>query len=125
MYDEFRKHNYLSLSTYRKNGNSVETPVWFALRDSCLYMFSNKDAGKVKRLRNFRRAKVAPCTFSGKLLGNWLEGEAVLLKDPEDIQCALQALVDKYGWQMRSLNFIARLGGKYQQRSYIRFEASQ
>lgn len=111
---------YISLATRRRNGEFVPTPVWFAPQGGAYYVFSSGDAGKVKRLRNFSDARIAPCTVSGKLTDGWMEAEAQLVDDPAEIQRALEALRRKYGWQMRALNFLSRLGGRLEQRAYIR-----
>lgn len=109
---------YLNLATFRKNGAEVHTPVWFARDGDLYYLFSAGDAGKVKRLRNSSRARVAPCNVHGKVLGPWLEAEAMLLADP-DRERAHQALRRKYGWQMALLDFLAGLSGRRQRRAYI------
>ena len=43
--------DYFNLATFRKNGNAVATPVWFAPHGDTFYVFSAGDAGKVKRIR--------------------------------------------------------------------------
>ena len=120
--------SYISFSTYRKNGDSVETPVWFAPdinRDSIedknsYYIFSAGEAGKVKRLRNFSRSSIAPCTVTGRILGDWHDSEAVILESDEQIKTAHAALVKHYGWQMRMLDISSKLSGKFNKRAYIK-----
>jgi PPOX class probable F420-dependent enzyme len=112
--------NYLSLCTRRKNGDRVATPVWFAGTPNAFYVFSAADAGKVKRLRNFSDVRVAPCSVSGKLRGEWLPATATLIGDVADSERAYTALLDKYGWQMRLIDLFSRLGGRYDQRQLIR-----
>lgn len=120
---DFSQSNYLKLGTYRKNGARVDTPIWFADGgDGYFYAFSNNQAGKVKRLRNFSKVDIAPCTVTGKVLGAWQSTEAEILESPA---VALAALRRRYGWQMRSLNFLARLGGKFHARSYLRIRKPQ
>jgi len=116
---DLSKANYLSFSTFRKTGTEVQTPVWFAQRGQDIYLFSNGEAGKVKRLRNSARARIAPCDVRGKILGAWLEAEAHLLDRPEDNARAHRALLDKYGWQMATLDFFAKVFGRAQQRIFI------
>ena len=113
---------YLSLATFRKSGEAVATPVWFAERNAAFYVFSAGNVGKVKRLRNSSRARVAPCDMRGGLLGEWQDAKAVLLSDKIEIKAAHVALCDKYGWQMHALDFFSRLGGKINQREFIRIE---
>lgn len=111
---------YISLATRRRNGDFVPTPVWFAGDRGAYYVFSAGDAGKVKRLRNFSDARIAPCTVTGKLTDGWVEAEARLIQDPTEIRTALTALQRKYGWQMRLLNILSRLGRRMDRRAYIR-----
>ena len=113
---------YLSLATFRKTGATVATPVWFAERGGALYVFSANDAGKVKRLRNSSRSRVAPCDMRGGLLGEWQDAKAILVSDKIEIRSAHLALCEKYGWQMHTLDFFSRLGGKINQREFIRIE---
>ena len=109
---------YLNLATFRKNGTEVRTPVWFALEDGLCYLFSTGDAGKVKRLRNSPRARVAPCDVRGNLLGEWQDAEGTLLAEPEHAR-AHRALRRRYGWQMGLLDFFAGLSGRKRRRAYI------
>ena len=112
--------SYLSLATRKRSGDFVNTPVWFAPEDGSYYLFSAGDAGKVKRLRNFSEAKVAACTVTGALTGEWLPAHAELLDSTSDNAVALQALRKKYGWQMKITDLLSRLSGKYAKRAYIR-----
>lgn len=119
---------YISFATFRKNGNAVETPVWFAGDEAdidsegrqCYYIFSAGDAGKVKRLRNSPASRIAPCTVTGGILGEWHDTQAYLLESDADIAAALGALRKKYGWQMRLIDLGARISGKFNRRAYIR-----
>jgi PPOX class probable F420-dependent enzyme len=114
-----KEASYLSLGTFRKNGAEVRTPVWFAAQGDTLYLFSNRDAGKVKRLRNSTRARVAPCDVRGKVLGEWRDAEAQLLGSEGERAVAHRALLDRYGWQMAVLDFFAGLFGRRSQREFI------
>ena len=79
-------HKYINLETFRKNGQSVQTPVWFAEQPprepEKLYVYSTGDSGKAKRIRNSGRVRVAPCDMRGKLLGEWIEARADSAKNP-------------------------------------------
>ena len=112
--------SYLSLATRKRSGDFVNTPVWFAPDSGSYYLFSAGNAGKVKRLRNFAEARVAACTVSGTVTGQWLDAEAELLESPADEARALAALRKKYGWQMKIGDLFSRLTGKYDKRAYIR-----
>jgi len=114
--------SYINLATFRRNGETVETPVWFAARDGKLYVFTESRAGKVKRLRNDARVRIAPCGVRGKLKGAWIEGTARRIDDPELVRGAYEALSGKYTWQMRMTDFISRLSGRIDQRAILELE---
>jgi PPOX class probable F420-dependent enzyme len=67
---EFTRAKYISLETFRKTGAGVRTPVWFAADPGApetLYLYSEADAGKVKRIRNNSHVRVAPSDIRGNL----------------------------------------------------------
>jgi len=99
------KANYVSLTTFRKNGAAVATPVWFVERKGTMYIGTSAAAGKVKRIRNSGRVTLAPCTARGKVVGPPVEGKASILSDQEEIARAQAALASKYGMQFRLIAF--------------------
>lgn len=117
--EKLKQANYLSLATFRKTGVTVETPVWFAEEGENFYIFSAGNAGKVKRLNNSSRCRIAACTVSGGVRGDWVEASGRILTTDKDIDTAMAALQRKYGWQMVATNFMSRLSGKMSQRAYI------
>lgn len=119
MLDALKAYNYILFSTLKKNGDFVATPVWFADDGESLYLFSAGNAGKVKRLRNFSDAKVAPCTVTGKRLGEDIDAKAWLL-DGEDAKYAHKQLLKRYGWQMRITDIGATLAGRVNKRKFIK-----
>jgi PPOX class probable F420-dependent enzyme len=98
----------MNLTTFRKTGKAVATPVWFAEANGRIYVYTAPDSGKVKRLRNNPRVQVAPCTFSGKVLGPAVEAQACILAVGETDR-ARAALLREYGWQARLGLFFSRL----------------
>ena len=118
----FEQDPYVSLRTFRKSGVAVDTPVWCAVVDAKIYIFSAGDAGKVKRLRNADRTEIATCDARGGNVGVWHNARAVIFEDPSEIAVALGALRNKYGWQMLFADWGAKITGRYQRRAYIRAE---
>lgn len=100
------KENYASLTTFRKNGTAVATPMWFAERDGVIYIYTGATSGKVKRIRNTSRVTLAPCTANGKVTGATIEGKARIINDPQEIAHAEAALAQKYGIQRRLLYLV-------------------
>ena len=91
---------YVALTTYRRDGTPVTTPVWAAAEGESLYLFSNAKAGKVKRLRNSSRAAIAPCTATGKVTGAQLPAEAFNLTN-DQMPKVWRLLTKKYGMAAR------------------------
>ncbi len=96
-FEHLRGHKYCLLVTYKRNGEPVATPVWFGLAGGRVYVRSESDGAKVKRIRNDPRARVGPCTARGKPLGPPAEGRARVLDDRADIRSAEAALEANYG----------------------------
>ena len=90
---------YISLTTFRKTGAGVATPVWFGEDGDKLYVMTRSDMGKTKRIRNNPQVKVAPSTIRGKVTGPELTATARILP-PEEHQHARQAINRKY-WMAR------------------------
>jgi PPOX class probable F420-dependent enzyme len=90
---------YLSLTSFRKNGQPVRTPLWFAEENGKLYLMTRDDSWKYKRIRNNPRVLVAPCTARGRVTGPEVEARARVL-EPEEFPAARRALERKY-WLMR------------------------
>ena len=87
--------NHILLTTFRKNGEGVPTPVWYGRQGDHLYVFSLEKAGKVKRIRSSARAQVAACTGTGRVTGPTMEAQARLLPREEE-RIARRALRRKY-----------------------------
>jgi uncharacterized protein len=96
-FDHLRGHKYCLLVTYKRGGDAVPTPVWFGLADGKLYVRSDANAAKVKRIRNDPRSRVAPCTARGKPLGPPADGRARVLDQESESGNAEAALQANYG----------------------------
>ena len=105
--DRFAAHKYLSLETFRKTGVGVRTPLWFAEKDGELLLYTLADSGKVKRIRNNPRVRIAPSDMRGKLLGDWLDAQARFLEGDEARQ-ANRLLNQKY-WLKSFFDWTSRL----------------
>jgi PPOX class probable F420-dependent enzyme len=120
--DPLQGARYISFATFRKNGAAVATPVWFAEHGGRYYFYSAGNAGKVKRLRNSDRARVAVCDFRGKLLGPWLPARARLIVGAATIDPAARALRAKYGFQSWLGDALATLSGRIGRRAWIEID---
>lgn len=122
---ELEDARYVNLGTFRRSGVPVDTPVWAAPHAGRLYVFTAGDSGKVKRIRNSPRARVAPCDVRGRLLGPWRDARASIVESPATIEIAYAALREKYGWQMWLTDALSRLSGRYDRRVILEVEPLQ
>lgn len=119
---ELARERYVSLSTFRKSGVEVKTPIWFASDPQDprrLWMYTNGKSGKVKRIRNSGRSRVAACDARGKVHGPWLDATSRIETDPRRMQRAFDLLVRKYGWQARLLLVGVRIANTWKDRAIL------
>ncbi len=120
--EKLGRETYVNLATFRRDGRAVRTPVWIAPEGDRLYVYTNATSGKVKRIRNGERVRLAPCDVRGRVRGDWVEGRARMLDDPDARERGLAAVVRKYGWQMQLALLASRITGRYAQRAAIEIE---
>jgi uncharacterized protein len=99
-FPDLGKEQCIDLTTFRKTGQTVTTPVMFAQSLGTIYVGTRADAGKLKRLRRSGRVTLAPCTYSGKVTGAVIAGKARILTEPGECTAASTALAKKYGFML-------------------------
>src|SRR5262249_35776419 len=119
---DVHRQRYMSLSTFRRNGAEIATPVWFAADGAKLYVFTLADSGKVKRLRHTARARVAPSDGRGRIQGVAHPARARVLTELAAIERARAALRRKYGWQLRVADLLSTLTGRIRRRAWIEID---
>ncbi len=111
-------HRYVRLSTFRRSGAAVPTPVWFVRLGENLYVVTGRNTGKVKRIRNNPGVAIAPSDFRGRPKGGDLRATAGVA-DEQRGGPADRALRGKYGWQYRVVELIEGLLGVVNERVYL------
>jgi PPOX class probable F420-dependent enzyme len=96
---EIHGRKYICLTTFRKSGAAVPTPVWFGEDNGKLYVMTRSDSGKYKRIRNNPQVQIAPCTMRGKIKGPQFPATVRILP-PEEWAHAKQTIHGKY-WLAR------------------------
>jgi PPOX class probable F420-dependent enzyme len=111
---QFENQQYLNIETFRKNGEGVKTPVWFAQDGETLHVWTGTSSGKAKRIRNNGKVRIAPSTASGEAVGEWVNGKATVNDSEDKVRYTESLFKNKYGFVFR---FLSRLnkwrGGKY------------
>ena len=107
--DEIGRSRYVSLTTYRKDGTGVATPVWHVLNGGELLVVSDAAAWKVKRIRNNSHVVVTVCGIRGGIAPGApsAEGTARLLDDA-GTETGRKLLARKY-FMSRMGNWLTRI----------------
>lgn len=108
--EELGRARYVSLTTFRKDGTPVATPVWVAADGRELYVWTRSDSWKVKRIRNNGRVTVVACDVRGRVV----EGAAVVegMARPLDgpgLARVRKLMSRKYTWQFWAVDVPAAL----------------
>ena len=108
--ESLENEKYISLETYRKNKQSVRTPVWFVIKENLIFVVTRDQTGKIKRLRHTQKVRVAPCSIKGKVKGDWMSGTATILNEEETKQ-AVKLRDKKYGFMAKIAKFLSKSKG--------------
>ena len=107
---QFVGQKYLTLESFRKNGQGVRTPLWFVEKDGTFYFYTVAKSYKVTRIRNNPHVRIAPCDMRGNVKGEWVDANAREL-DNAEARAADDLLNHKYGLAKRVLNLMAKIRG--------------
>lgn len=99
---------YLSLTTFRKDGTPVATPVWVARDGSELVVITDATSGKAKRIRNNPSVQLAPCDMRGRITGASVAGHATLTDSTGTDYVAAQ-VKRKYGLAYAAIGWLEKL----------------
>ena len=101
--------DFYALTTFRRDGTGVSTPIWLAPAKGRWYAFTAGRSGKVQRLRRDPRVQVARSDFRGEAAAAPTPGTARVLPDAQ-FALATNALTAKYGWKFRFFRLVSWLG---------------
>jgi len=108
---EIADHEFVLLTTFRKTGVPVATPVWIAPDgDECL-ITTGAASGKVKRLRHTPRVTLTPCDARGRVAPDAVTIEATtsVHDDPQTMARLDRALTAKYGAKYKMIRGAQKL----------------
>jgi len=81
--EQIGSEKYASLTTFRKDGRPVATPVWILPAGRGVAVWTESDSWKVKRVRNNPKVTVTACDIRGNVRGDAVEGRARIGDDAE------------------------------------------
>jgi hypothetical protein len=115
---------YVSLTTYRRDGSPVRTPVWLAVEDGRLYVSTETRSWKVRRLRRDPAVQVTVCDVRGRIAPGAVEaaGSGRLLDAAGTRR--VQALLARKYLLARLGNWFTKLTGRHRRRPVVGLEIS-
>lgn len=115
---------FVSLTTYRKSGEPVSTPVWIGRDGDALIVTTPQGSGKVKRLRHDPRVELRPCSRRGHVEDGVeaVSGVAEILTDHTVVERLTNIFRAKYGFEYPLFMGIERLlkRGRKEERFILR-----
>ncbi|GAA4798995.1 hypothetical protein GCM10023200_39830 [Actinomycetospora chlora] len=103
---------FVSLTTFRRSGEGVATPVWVARDGDALVVITGDGSGKVKRLRREPRVVLRACDRQGRVSPDApeAEGRGEVVHDLGSQARPRRALAAKYGLQWRLVGLLGAAG---------------
>lgn len=101
---------YVAVTTFRRDGTAVTTPVWLVQRRDELLILTQAESGKVKRIRNNPAVLVARCDARGGLKGPQVPGTARVQDETETVLTA-SLIQHRYGLMGRMIGWLNELRG--------------
>jgi uncharacterized protein len=102
------QQRFVSLTTFKRNGEGVATPMWIGRDGADLFVWTPADSWKVKRVRNNPRVLLAPSSRFGKVRDGVLptEGAAQAVTDPVTVERLRDVIRRKYGLGYRLVTLV-------------------
>jgi uncharacterized protein len=96
--DAVAAHRYVSLTTFRRSGQPVATPVWIARDGDELVVITVDGVGKTKRLAHTSRVQLRPCDMRGTVPDGAPahDGTATVVRAPQEVAAVKRAIGAKY-----------------------------
>jgi PPOX class probable F420-dependent enzyme len=102
---------FVSLTTFKKDGTAVATPMWLGRDGDHLFVWTPADSWKAKRAKNNPRVVLVPSGRFGKVRegAHPVDGVAEVITEPATVQRLAGVIRRKYGLEFFIVTFIERL----------------
>lgn len=94
------RETYVSITTFKRDGTAVSTPVWVAREDGRLLVWSAESSWKVKRIRRDGHVRLAACSARGVVRGEAIDATATIVEETATVERLLAA---KYRLSYRAI----------------------
>lgn len=105
---------FVSLTTYKRSGEAVATPMWIVRDGARLSAWTPADSWKVKRARRDPRVTLRACGRTGRVDTGEpvLEGTAEVVTDPVEVSRVENLVRQKYGLEFRVMTLIETIAAR-------------
>jgi PPOX class probable F420-dependent enzyme len=101
---------YLSVTSFKRDGTGVATPVWFVSDGTRLFALTDLQSAKVRRIRRNPRVLIASCRPGGKLRREPVPARVEVLTGTPELERVQELLIERYKLSYRFVMLIYRLG---------------
>jgi PPOX class probable F420-dependent enzyme len=108
-----RDEKYMLLTTFRRDGTPVATPVWVVgLEDEQVGFWTSSGSGKAKRLAHTARVTVTPCDGRGRVKQNAMAVEATArIVAGREFDTIRERVLAKYGVMTKVTKMLGTIAG--------------
>jgi PPOX class probable F420-dependent enzyme len=110
---------YLSVTSFKRDGTGVATPVWFVSDGRRLFALTDLHSAKVRRMRRIPRVLVASCRADGRLRSKPVPARVEVLTAAPDLERVRRLLLQRYKLSYRLVMLIYRLGRRVRGQSRL------
>jgi uncharacterized protein len=113
--------DFIQLTTFRRSGEGVPTPVWVVPDGGALAVFTPAGTGKLKRIGHTARVTVAECNRRGRVADDVepVAATATTTADPAEVERVTRLLAAKYGLQFRLFMLVERVLSRGERRREV------
>ena len=109
--ENLAESKYLSLTTFRKDGTPVATPVWLVREGDHLFVMTEAGSGKVKRIESNPVVELAPCDMRGSIKGDRFFGNAAV-QDAVGTAATVKKIRKRYGLMFKLIGVLDKFPGR-------------
>ncbi|UGS37202.1 PPOX class F420-dependent oxidoreductase [Capillimicrobium parvum] len=110
---------YLSVTSFKRDGTGVATPVWFVADGRRLFALTDLHSPKVQRMRRNPRVLIAACRVNGKLRSEPFPARVEVLTTTPDLERVQKLLSERYKISYRLVMLMYRLGRRLRGQSSV------
>lgn len=110
---------YLSVTSFKRDGTGVATPVWFVSDGRRLFALTDLHSPKVRRMRRNPRVLIASCRVDGKLHREPVPASVEVLTAGPDLEHVRKLLIERYKISYRLVMLVYRLGRRLRRQSSV------